>query len=106
MAFFRKRPNLAQAFKDDQQFVLIDVTPTGEVLGTGSYSSVEEEIQLQVSEVQKVWPEIMLVFTHIFSYNNIVVGCSYTVIQCTPDKCILSTHLSRWHDRSLKYSTV
>ena len=36
---------MAQAFRNNchlQQFVLTDVTPTGKVLGTGSYGSVEE----------------------------------------------------------------
>ena len=44
MALFR-RPGVAQAFHDNrqlQQFVLTGVTPTGRVLGTGSYGSVEE----------------------------------------------------------------
>ena len=44
MAWFRRR-NVAQAFRNNtqlQQFVLTDVTPTGRVLGTGSYGSVEE----------------------------------------------------------------
>ena len=44
MALFR-RSGVAQAFRDNrqlQQFVLIGVTPTGRVLGTGSYGSVEE----------------------------------------------------------------
>ena len=36
---------MAQAFRNNrplQQFVLTGVTPTGRVLGTGSYGSVEE----------------------------------------------------------------
>ena len=36
---------MAQAFRNNpqlQQFFLTDVTPTGRVLGTGSYGSVEE----------------------------------------------------------------
>ena len=36
---------MAQAFRNNrqlQQFVLTDVTPTGNILGTGSYGSVEE----------------------------------------------------------------
>ena len=44
MAWFSRR-NVAQAFRNNpqlQQFVLSDVTPTGRVLGTGSYGSVEE----------------------------------------------------------------
>ena len=44
MALFR-RPGVAQAFRNNrqlQQFVLTGVTPTGRVLGTGSYGSVEE----------------------------------------------------------------
>ena len=44
MAFFR-RQGVAQAFRNNrqlQQFVLTDVTPTGNILGTGSYGSVEE----------------------------------------------------------------
>ena len=44
MAFFR-RPGVAQAFRNNcqlQPFVLTGVTPTGRVLGTGSYGSVEE----------------------------------------------------------------
>ena len=44
MAFFKKR-NVGQAFRDNrelQQFVLTDVTPTGRILGTGSFGSVEE----------------------------------------------------------------
>ena len=48
MAFFRRHTaniNLGQAFRDNrqlQQFVLTDVTPTGRILGTGSFGSVEE----------------------------------------------------------------
>ena len=41
----------AQAFRNNpqlQQFVLTDVTPTGRVLGTGSYGSVEE-VSLQIT---------------------------------------------------------
>ena len=44
MAFFR-RGNIAGAFRNNsqlQQFVLPGVTPTGRLLGTGSYGSVEE----------------------------------------------------------------
>ena len=44
MALFRRR-NVGQAFRTNrqlQQFVLTDVTPTGRLLGTGSYGSVEE----------------------------------------------------------------
>ena len=44
MALFR-RHGASQAFRNNcqlQQFVLTDVTPTGRVLGTGSYGSVEE----------------------------------------------------------------
>ena len=40
-----RRLDVGQAFKRDrqlQQYVLNDVTPTGRVLGTGSYGSVEE----------------------------------------------------------------
>ena len=40
-------PGVAQAFHNNrqlQQFVLTGVTPTGRVLGTGSYGSVEEVI--------------------------------------------------------------
>ena len=40
-----KRRGVVQAFRNNQklqQFVLTDVTPTGKVLGTGSYGSVEE----------------------------------------------------------------
>ena len=36
---------MAQAFRNNrqlQQFVLTDVTPTGRILGTGSYGSVKE----------------------------------------------------------------
>ena len=44
MAFFRRR-DVGQAFRNSrqlQQFVLTDVTPTGRILGTGSFGSVEE----------------------------------------------------------------
>ena len=44
MAFFR-RHDVGQAFKNNrelQQFVLTDVIPTGRILGTGSFGSVEE----------------------------------------------------------------
>ena len=44
MAFLR-RGDVGQAFRNDrelQQFVLTDVTPTGRILGTGSFGSVEE----------------------------------------------------------------
>ena len=44
MAFFRRR-DVGQAFRNNrelQQFVLTDVTPTGRILGTGSFGSVEE----------------------------------------------------------------
>ena len=40
-----RRQDLGQAFRSDrqlQQFLLTDVVPTGRVLGTGSYGSVEE----------------------------------------------------------------
>ena len=36
---------MGQAFRNDrelQKFVLTDVTPTGRILGTGSFGSVEE----------------------------------------------------------------
>ena len=36
---------MGQAFRNNrelQQFVLTDVTPTGRILGTGSFGSVEE----------------------------------------------------------------
>ena len=36
---------MTRVFRDNhhlQQFVLTDVTPTGKILGTGSYGSVEE----------------------------------------------------------------
>ena len=45
MAFLGAQEGVAQAFRNNcqlQQFVLTDVTPTGRVLGTGSYGSVEE----------------------------------------------------------------
>ena len=41
--------DVGQAFRNDPQllqFVLNDVTPTGRVLGTGSYGTVEEVSQL------------------------------------------------------------
>ena len=44
MAFFRRR-DVGQAFRNNrelEQFVLTDVTPTGRILGTGSFGSVEE----------------------------------------------------------------
>ena len=44
MAFFRRR-DIGQTFRNNpqlQQFVLTEVTPTGRLLGTGSYGSVEE----------------------------------------------------------------
>ena len=44
MAYFRGQ-DIAQDFRNDrqlQQFVLTDVTPTGRILGTGSFGSVEE----------------------------------------------------------------
>ena len=44
MAFLR-RHGIDQAFRNNrelQQFVLTDVTPTGRILGTGSFGSVEE----------------------------------------------------------------
>ena len=40
-----RRQILAQAFRKDkqlQQFVLTDITATGNILGSGSYGSVEE----------------------------------------------------------------
>ena len=48
MAFWRRR-DVAEAFRSDpqlQQYVLTGVTPTGRVLGTGSYGSVEEVSKL------------------------------------------------------------
>ncbi len=44
MAFLRKL-NVNDAFRNNhhlQDFVLSDVTPTGRILGTGSYGTVEE----------------------------------------------------------------
>ena len=44
MAFLR-RSDVGQAFRNNRQlhqFVLADVTPTGRILGTGSFGSVEE----------------------------------------------------------------
>ena len=44
MAFLRRR-DVGQVFRNNrelQQFVLTDVTPTGRILGTGSFGSVEE----------------------------------------------------------------
>ena len=46
---FSMRPDVEKAFKSDDQllpFLLSDVTPTGKILGTGSYGSVEEVSQL------------------------------------------------------------
>ena len=40
---------MGQAFRNNrelQQFVLTDVTPTGRILGTGSFGSVEEVFKL------------------------------------------------------------
>ena len=40
-----RRQDVARGFRDNrqlQQFQLSDVTPTGRVLGTGSFGSVEE----------------------------------------------------------------
>ena len=54
-ALFRRPSVMAQAFHNNrqlQQFVLTGVTPTGRVLGTGSYGSVEE---VSVELLQKVW---------------------------------------------------
>jgi hypothetical protein len=45
MALFRRRGDIFQDFRNNQQlqqFVLPDVTPTGRVLGQGSYGIVEE----------------------------------------------------------------
>ena len=45
MAYVRRARDIAQAFRNNgqlQRFILTDVTPTGRVLGTGSYGSVEE----------------------------------------------------------------
>ena len=45
----RRVRDVGQAFRHDrqlQQFILTDVTPTGKILGTGSYGSVEEVSQL------------------------------------------------------------
>ena len=56
MAFFR-RPGVAQAFRNNcqlQPFVLTGVTPTGRVLGTGSYGSVEE-VSLAPSMFMHAW---------------------------------------------------
>ncbi len=42
---FRRKPDVGQAFRDDldlRHFILRDVTPSGRVLGTGYYGSVEE----------------------------------------------------------------
>ena len=39
---FLRRGDIGRAFSQLQQFVLPGVTPTGKVLGTGSYGSVEE----------------------------------------------------------------
>ena len=47
---FPKRGDVARAFGSNrqiQQFVLTDVTPTGRLLGTGSFGSVEEVIAYQ-----------------------------------------------------------
>ena len=44
MAFLRRRPSVP-SFRNNrvlQQYVLTDVTPTGKILGTGSYGSVLE----------------------------------------------------------------
>ena len=44
MAFLRRRPTVP-SFRNNrvlQQYVLTDVTPTGKILGTGSYGSVLE----------------------------------------------------------------
>ncbi len=41
----RRKYDIGQAFMDDpdlRKFILNDVTPTGRVLGTGSYGLVEE----------------------------------------------------------------
>ena len=55
MSLFRRR-DVAQAFRKNhqlQQFILTDVTPTGTVLGTGSYGSVEE-VSLADDQVQAI----------------------------------------------------
>ena len=45
MAMIRRQHDVAQVFRSDSQlrrFILTDITPTGRVLETGSYGSVEE----------------------------------------------------------------
>ena len=62
MAFFRRR-DVGQAFRNNrqlQQFVLTDVTPTGRILGTGSFGSVEEVKQFKAINPQQRPVKIIL----------------------------------------------
>ena len=61
----------AQAFRNNpqlQQFVLTDVTPTGRVLGTGSYGSVEEVC--------------LLITSYLESYHSMYTGDIPTPYMC------------------------
>ena len=68
MAFLR-RLNVTQAFRNNQQlqqFVLPGVTPTGVVLGTGSYGTVEE-----VKKGKGGGGEIEQGIHHLYTLGNI-----------------------------------
>ena len=54
---------MGQAFRNNrqlQQFVLTDVTPTGRILGTGSFGSVEEVKQFKAINPQQRPVKIIL----------------------------------------------
>ena len=77
MALFRRR-DVSQAFRNNrhlQQFMLTDVTPTGKVLGTGSYGSVEEVsplIPLSGSPVRQLPPAFCCTINPQVKYRHLV----------------------------------
>ena len=72
MTFFR-RGGIAGALRNNsqlQQFVLPGVTPTGRLLGTGSYGSVEE-VSPSASAI-KIYQELILLLLQ-------TLGCIYII---------------------------
>ena len=82
MALFR-RPGVAQAFRNNrqlQQFVLSGVTPTGRVLGTGSYGSVEEV------SVELLGPHACRKCGVVTSYSCLSPQVTYKHLTCAAKK--------------------
>ena len=76
MALLRISEDMAQAFRNNrrlQRFVLTDVIPTGTVLGSGSYGSVEEVCRSTSAVAEKLLA-IYLTFAQVMYQHRVCAG--------------------------------